>query len=263
MFAERTKRFRVFLKRAVLATGLSTGTFAAVGAELPQTILAVKPAVVAIATFQKTRSPSMLFFGTGFAVNDGLTIVTNAHVVAPQMDSEKSGTIGVLTGPDGAPDFRPATLMAMDKEHDLALLRITGIPLPVLNFGDSSSLKEGQDLVFTGFPLGMILGFHRATHRAMLSAITPVVQPAFNTRGLDARSIVQLQKSAFGVLQLDGTAYPGNSGSPLYDPASGQVYGIVNMVFIKGLKESAISQPSGISYAIQSNYIRELLNKQK
>ena len=112
MFADRTKRIRAVLAKAVLATGLSTGTLAAVGAELPQTILAVKPAVVAIATFQKTRSPSMVFFGTGFAVNDGLTIVTNAHVVAPQMDSEKSGTIGVLTGPDGAPDFRPATLIS-------------------------------------------------------------------------------------------------------------------------------------------------------
>ena len=230
-------------------------------AELTQTIAIIKPAVVAIATFQKTRSPSTLFFGTGFAVNDGLTIVTNAHVVAPQMDSEKSGTIGILVGQDGVPDFRPATLMAVDKEHDLALLRISGAPLPALNFADSSLLKEGQDLVFTGFPLGMILGFHRATHRAMVSAITPVVQPAFNTRGLDAKAIVQLQKSAFGVVQLDGTAYPGNSGSPLYDPASGQVYGIINMVFIKGLKESAISQPSGISYAIPGNYIRDLLNR--
>ena len=235
-------------------------------ADLVQTIEAVKPSVVAIATYQKTRSPAAVFFGTGFAVGDGLTIVTNAHVVAPQADAEKSGALGILataaTGSGDVPQFRPAVVIATDAEHDLAVLRITGAPLTPLRLGDSGELREGQGLAFTGFPLGMVLGFHRATHRAMLSAITPIVQPAYNPRGLDAKAIRQLQRSAYGVLQLDGTAYPGNSGSPLYDPASGMVYGVINMVFIKGLKESAISQPSGISYAIPSNYIRELLARQ-
>ena len=241
-------------------------------ADFVQTIETIKPSVVAIATYQKTRSPAAVFFGTGFVVTDGLTIVTNAHVVAAQADAEKSGAIGILanTVSGGSvaaasgetPLFRSAVVVAIDTEHDLAILKITGVPLAALRLGDSSELREGQSLAFTGFPLGMVLGFHRATHRAMLSAITPIVQPAYNPRGLDARSIRQLQRSAYGVLQLDGTAYPGNSGSPLYDPASGVVYGVINMVFIKGLKESAISQPSGISYAIPSNYIRELLARQ-
>lgn len=231
----------------------------AAAAELPQTIAATKPAVVAIATFQKTRSPAIVFFGTGFVVNDGLTVITNAHVVVPQMDADKSGAIGVLAGAGDSPGFRSATVESLDKEHDLAVLKITGIPLPTVKLGDSNEVREGQSLVFTGFPLGMVLGFHHATHRAMVAAITPIVQPAFNSRGLDAKAITQLHKSAYGIFQLDGTAYPGNSGSPLYDPATGTVYGIVNMVFIKGLKETAITQPSGISYAIPSNYIRDLL----
>ena len=234
---------------------------AAHAAELSQTIAVVKPAVVAIASFQKTRSPSMVFFGTGFAVNDGLTIITNAHVVLPQMDSEKSGTLGVLIGSVGSSEFRPATVAALDKEHDLAILKISGAPIPVLKLGDSNEVREGQGLAFTGFPLGMVLGFHHATHRAMVSAITPIVQPAISSRGLDAKSITQLQKSPFGVFQLDGTAYPGNSGSPMYDPATGLTFGIINMVFVKSLKETAISQPSGISYAIPSNFIRDLLER--
>lgn len=251
-------------------TGLLTATAAAAAsfastpaqaADIVQTIEVVKPSVVAIATFQKTRSPAAVFFGTGFVVSDGLTIVTNAHVVTPQADPEKSGAIGILTGSAGAPQFRPAVVTAIDAEHDLAILKITGVPLAPLQVGDSGEVREGRALAFTGFPLGMVLGFHRATHRAMISAITPVVQPAYNPRGLDAKSIRQLQRSAYGVLQLDGTAYPGNSGSPLYDPASGVVYGVINMVFVKGLKENAISQPSGISYAIPSNYIRELLSR--
>ena len=67
---------------------------------------------------------------------------------------------------------------ALDREHDLAHLRLSGAPLPALALGDSATAPEGQRLAFTGFPLGMVLGLHHATHRAMLSAITPVVMPS-------------------------------------------------------------------------------------
>ena len=244
---------------STLALGHATLGYAA---ELAQTIAAVKPAVVSIATMQKLRSPSVLFYGTGFAVADGLTIVTNAHVVSPLMDVEKSGRLGILSGTGQAAGFRPAVVVAVDKEHDLAILKINGEPLRTLALGDSSEVKEGQSMAFTGFPLGMALGFHHATHRAMVSAVTPVLEPALSAHKLDAKAIMQLQKSPYSIFQLDGTAYPGNSGSPLYDPDSGIVYGVINMVFIKGLKETAISQPSGITYAIQSNHVRALLKRQ-
>ncbi len=42
-------------------------------------------------------------------------------------------------------------------------------------------------------------------------------------------------------------------------PTSGEVIGIVNMVFVKGTKEAALSQPSGISFAVPSRHLRELL----
>jgi S1-C subfamily serine protease len=68
-----------------------------------------------------------------------------------------------------------------------------------------------------------------------------------------------LQRTPFSIYQLDGTAYPGNSGSPLYDPDTGQVLAVINMVFVKGLKESAITAPSGITYAIPVRHVKELL----
>ena len=61
--------------------------------------------------------------------------------------------------------------------------------------------------------------------------------------------------------QLDATAYPGNSGSPLYDPASGTVLGIINMGLVKGTKESAITNPSGITYAVPAHFIHALLQR--
>ena len=49
------------------------------------------------------------------------------------------------------------------------------------------------------------------------------------------------------------------AGSPLYDPDSGEVIGVINMVFVKGTKEAALSQPSGITYAIPIQVLKELL----
>lgn len=229
--------------------------------ELVQTIESVKPSIVGIGTYQKTRSPAVNFMGTGFAVGDGLSVVTNAHVIPNLMDTENKESLGIITGNGDTTEFRAAVVVAIDEEHDLAHLKISGIPLPAMKLGDSDIALEGQSLAFTGFPIGMILGFHHVTHRGMISSITPVVMPALNSRKLDVKMIGQLKKSAYTVFQLDGTAYPGSSGSPLYDPETGAVYGIINMVFVKGLKEAALSQPSGITYAIPSSYIGNLLQR--
>ena len=54
-------------------------------------------------------------------------------------------------------------------------------------------------------------------------------------------------------------AYPGNSGGPLFDPRSGSVVGVINMVLVKSTRESALSQPSGITYAIPGRHVLELM----
>ena len=59
----------------------------------------------------------------------------------------------------------------------------------------------------------------------------------------------------------DGTAYPGNSGGPLFDPDTGEVLGVVSMVLIKSTRESALTHPSGISYAVPSRYVLEMLQR--
>jgi S1-C subfamily serine protease len=93
--------------------------------------------------------------------------------------------------------------------------------------------------------------------------VTPVAIPPANARQLDPRTIRRLQTGPFPIYQLDATAYPGNSGSPLFLPDTGEVVGVLNMVFVKGTKEAALSAPSGISYAIPVRYLRELLAQVK
>ena len=258
MIANNILRLRHILL-LLLALGAAS---AARPAELSATIAAVKPSIVGVGTYQRLRSPAINFVGTGFIAGDGLSVITNAHNIPTILDSESKETLGLAIRNGDQVEFREASVAGVDKTHDLAHLRLGGKPLPALGLADSAGALEGQALAFTGFPLGMALGLNHATHRATLSAITPVVMPSLASRKLDPRQIAQLQRTPFSIFQLDGTAYPGNSGSPLYDPATGQVVGIINMVFIKGLKETAITSPSGISYAIPANFARDLLQQE-
>src|SRR5215217_4451776 len=169
------------------------------GSELVKTIEYTKPSIVGVGTFQKTRSPPLNFLGTGFVLDDGLHVITNAHVVPEVLDITNKETYTVITGKGKDAELRDATVAAVDKEHDLALLRLSGSPLPTMRLGDASKVREGQSLIFTGFPIGMILGFYPVTHRAMVSSITPIILPAHNSRQLNAKMIGQLQKPAYAV----------------------------------------------------------------
>ena len=232
------------------------------GSTLEKTIAAVKPSIVGVGSYQKTRSPPIRFVGTGWVAGDGMSVITNAHVVADLPDGVNIEQIGIVVAQGDGVTFRPAKVVGRDAVHDLAHLRLLdGPPLPTMKLGDSVNVAEGRELAFTGFPLGMVLGLHHVTHRATLSSITPIVMPSLSSGKLDARAITALQRDAFKIFQLDGTAYPGNSGSPVYDPDTGAVLGVINMVFVKGLKESAISAPSGITYAVPARYVEALLQQ--
>lgn len=229
-------------------------------AELPDTIEKVKPGVVAIGTYLKTQSPPFAFRGTGFAIANGNLIATNAHVL-PEPGTPDSPELAVLVRSSrGESNIRRANIVKKDTDHDLAIIQIDGPSLPTLNIGDSATVREGQGVAFTGFPIGGALGFSPVTHRGIISAVTPIALPGANSQQLNEKLIKQIRRGTFDVFQLDATAYPGNSGSPVYEEATGMVVGVVNMVFIKGSRESALSAPSGISYAIPAKYLLQLLN---
>jgi serine protease Do len=241
----------------VLAAGIS------LAAGLSDAVERVKPSVVAVGTFQKTRSPSFVFRGTGFAVGDGTLVATAAHAVPEDLAVENRETIMVLVYVPGGrePQQREAKAVAIDKAHDVALLRIVGAPLPAVKFGSSATVRDGQSVAFTGFPIGNALGFYPVTHVAIIASQPPIAIPGATAHGLDS-SVIQLLKSGpFVVFELDATAYPGHSGSPLYDGESGEVIGIVNMSLAKRTKDAAIGQPSGISFAVPAYHLQDLMRE--
>jgi len=236
----------------LLATGASA-------AGLPDLIDKVRPSVVAVGTYQPSGSPRQQFRGTGFVVGNGHLVVTNHHVLPSKLDDARREQLAVFSGLGSKARFHPARILASDAVHDLAVLYIS-VPLPALNLAKEAVVREGSEIAFTGFPIGMALGLYPVTHRGIVSAISPMAPPQLGSRVLSAK-MIRAMRAPYDVLQLDATAYPGNSGSPVYDQKTGQVIGVINSVAVKETKEAVIEKPSGISYAIPVRFVRELLKK--
>ena len=86
-----------------------------------------------------------------------------------------------------------------------------------------------------------------------------VAQPSADSDKLNSVKIARM-RAGFDAFQLDATAYPGNSGSPVFELGSGRVIGVINSVLVKETKETMLARPSGITYAIPSRYIKPLLS---
>lgn len=245
---------------SLVTAALTCPPAASAAGDLVELVRASKPSVLAIGIYNATAAPRLTFRGTGFVVADGTLVVTNAHVL-PDPDDKTFGNeihVRVVTGA-AAPDERKAKVERVDRERDVALLRIGGAPLPALPLAPRELASEGTAIALMGFPIGGQLGMIPVTHRGLLSSVANVVMPTPSARQLNARAVVQLREGGFSIYQLDATAYPGNSGGPVLDTSSGKVIGVMSMVLAKGSREVAMQHPSGISYAIPIRHVIDLL----
>ncbi len=231
-------------------------------ADLPAVIAAAKPSVLPVGTFSATDSPRFGFRGTGFVVGDGTLLITNFHVLPAGADTDGGPVMMVMASRSGETgQLRRARVVATERTRDLALLRFEGAPLPALVLDEPGRAREGQSIALMGFPIGSTLGFATVTHRGIIASITTAALPAQSAQQLDPRALIRLREGNFELYQLDATAYPGNSGGPVLDADSGRVVAVVNMVLIKAGRESALSQPTGISYAIPVRHVHDLLKQ--
>jgi S1-C subfamily serine protease len=219
-------------------------------------IESVKPAIVAVGTYYFNDKPKAGYLGTGFVIRTGKHIVTNFHVVSPVIERKKLPYLRIFHKNFSDKGIK-VKMVAKDEFHDLALLEQDGDPLPALDLADSSTVKEGHRIAFTGYPIGFVLGLNPTTHTGIISSIAPLIRPSPSARIISGDLIRHLHQP-YDIFQIDAMAYPGNSGSPVYLARSGKVIGVINKVFVKGKKEHAITDPSGITYAIPANFIRAL-----
>lgn len=233
---------------------------------LADIVASAKRSVLPVGTFNATESPRFGFRGSGFVVADargeGTLVATNFHVLPAGADTDSGPRMAVLPGRgSGDGQARLARVVATDRVRDLALLRVEGTPLPVLPLAEAGAAREGQGIALMGFPIGGVLGYAVVTHRGIVASVTTGALPAPTASQLDPRALSRLRQGNFELLQLDATAYPGNSGGPVLDADTGKVLGVVSMVLVKGSRESALSSPTGITYAVPVAYLRELLRE--
>jgi serine protease Do len=232
------------------------GPLAHAAPPLVETIKRVKPSVVGIIMVPSDPRAIAQLVGTGFAVADGKYIVTNHHVIKAR--AEAGGQVlFALTQNGPITERRALRVKAIAPGVDLALLALDGAPLPPMKIRSEADLApEGTDVAMTGFPIGAVLGFHPTSSRGIVSALTPNRSPEFSSFSLDPATI---RATRYQTYQLDVVAYPGNSGGPMYDAQSGELLGVINSTFIKSTKEKVLSDPSGITFAIPSGFVRQLL----
>lgn len=231
-------------------------------ASLTDVVVKVKPSIVGVGFYAPLATVSHQLKGTGFVVGDGHYVVTNSHVInaVPSVDEDIKYNQVVFVPNGKKYSINRVKQVYTDEQHDIAILEIDK-PLPPLKLTPREcQVADGEDIALTGFPIGAVLGLFPATHKGIVAAYSPNIISAANSQQLSELFLESL-KHPFMVYQLDITAYPGNSGSPVYLADSGEVFSVVNKVFVKETKESAISTPSGITYAIPVEHIYALAEK--
>ena len=229
-------------------------------AEFVDVVAKIKPSVVGVGVHTPTSRPQNILRGTGFVIGNGHYVVTNEHVLPTLLNENLLQKMAVFIGSGKNAKVRTAEIVATSSLYDLAILKISGTALPAMTLANNEFYADGSAIAFTGFPIGGVLGLYPVTHRGIIASLTPTVVPAVSAEQISLKMLKRM-RNPYLVYQLDATAYPGNSGSAMYDRKSGKVVGIINKVFVQATKEAVISNPSGITYAIPVKYLHQVLRE--
>jgi serine protease Do len=181
--------------------------------------------------------------GSGYIVDKRGYIITNNHVV------DKADKIYVKLSTDPQDDVagdpgRPATVVGVDKDTDIAVIKIDpkGLDLPTVKLGNSDGAQVGDWVLAIGSPFGLA----QTVSAGIVSAKNRSIDEAPGPGGVATN---QFQK----FIQTDASINPGNSGGPLVD-MTGSVIGMNTAIYT----QSAGSE--GIGFAMPSNTIINVYN---
>lgn len=151
----------------------------------------------AVVTRQRATGSGVILSADGY-------IVTNSHVVA----NARRVRVRVPAEIPGHPLLEPADkvldarIVGLDRDSELAVLKVDKTGLSFLSLGDSDLLRQGQLVMAFGNPLGL----ENSVSMGVVSSVARQIKP-------DDTMIY---------IQTDAPINPGNSGGPLVD-VSGHV----------------------------------------
>ena len=173
-----------------------------------------------------------LGLGTGIIVSSNGYILSNCHVTG-----EKYSNCYVTVNEN----TYNGTVQWSDVNLDLSIVKIGASDLTYVSFGDSSSIKVGENVFAIGNPIGY--EFRKTVTSGIISALNRTIKIDEN----DSTSYIS------DLIQTDATINPGNSGGPLVS-ATGEVIGI-NTV--------KITSAEGIGFAVPINVVKPVVESFK
>jgi S1-C subfamily serine protease len=203
--------------------------------EEQQNIAVYKKALPSVVNITSTAVAFDFFYGpvpqqgqgSGFILDKQGHILTNNHVI----DNAQRVEVTLFDK-----HKYKATVVGVDKGHDLALLLINNAPnLQPATLAESQSLTVGQRVYAIGNPFGL----SGTMTRGIISAIRSIRGP--NNNPIE------------DAIQTDAAVNPGNSGGPLLN-SRGEVIGITTLIANNGADQS-----SGIGFAIPVNTAKAVI----
>jgi len=188
-------------------------------------------AAAAMITRQRATGSGVILSSDGYILTNG-HVVSNARRVRVRLATEEPVAGHSKLVPSGK--ILDARVVGIDRDTDLAVIKIEKTGLVPLVLGDSDSLKQGQLVMAFGNPLGLENSV---------------------SMGIVSSTARQIKPDDFMVyIQTDAPINPGNSGGPLVD-ADGNVMGINTFI----LSQSGGSE--GLGFAIPSNIIKNVFEQ--
>jgi S1-C subfamily serine protease len=202
--------------------------------EEQQNIAVYKKALPSVVNITSTAVAFDFFYGpvpqqgqgSGFILNKDGLILTNNHVI------DNAQRVEVMLSDKHK---YKATVMGVDKNHDLALLKIDAPNLVPAVLSESNGLVVGQRVYAIGNPFGL----QGTMTRGIISSIRSIRGP--NNNPIE------------DAIQTDAAVNPGNSGGPLLN-SRGEVIGITTLIANNGADQS-----SGIGFAIPVNTAKAVI----
>ncbi len=196
--------------------------------------------------------------GSGFVISPYGHVLTNYHVISDREFTRQEGDTEVTIkvevekvevvfpggpgGPDGDGARRfTASIDAVDRALDLAVLSINGIDLTYVPFGDSTAIEPNEPVQVLGYPFGREV----EVAKVKIPEIVPRISASKGTV-----SALRADEEGRGrYIQTNATMNPGNSGGPLVDK-EGYALGVVRM---------KLAEAEDVGFAVSIDVVKDFL----